>query len=73
MTNFIQYIDAGLGRSVQLADGEFLDEWLVDSDNMIVLERVITECGQRILITVFLKACAYFMESVMESMRVGCF
>ena len=34
MTNFIQVIDAGLGRSVQLAVGGLLDEWLMGFDNM---------------------------------------
>ena len=53
MTNFIQYIDAGIGRSVQLADGEFLDEWLVDSDDMKVWEGGMTACEKRILIKVF--------------------
>ena len=29
MTNFIQPIDAGLGRSVRISVGNFLDEWLM--------------------------------------------
>jgi len=34
MTNFIQPIDAGLGRSVRIVIGNSLDLWLMDADNM---------------------------------------
>ena len=30
MTNFIQPIDAGLGRTVRISIGHFLDQWLMD-------------------------------------------
>ena len=74
MTNFIQVIDAGLGRSVQLDVGRFLGEWIMGSDNMTVWEGEMTACERRILITIFVsKDPAYVMGSAMESMRVGCF
>ena len=69
MTNFIQVIDTGLGRSVQLAVGRFLGEWIMGSDNMTVWEGEMTACERRILITIFVsKDPAYVMGSAMESM-----
>ena len=53
MENFIHVIDAGLQRSVKLAVGGFLDEWLVDSDDMKVWEGGMTAGEKRILIKVF--------------------
>ena len=53
MKNSIHAIDAGLGRSVQLSVGGFLDEWLMDSDNMTVWEGGMTACERRNMITVF--------------------
>ena len=69
MTKFIQGIGAGIGRSVRLSVGRFLDEWLMDSDNMTVWEGEMTACERHNLIIVFVsKDLIYVLDSAMESM-----
>ena len=53
MTNFIQPIDAGLGRSVRIAIGNYLDLWLMDADNMERWESKLTAGERRIISIVF--------------------
>ena len=51
MTNFIQPIDAGLGRSVRISVGNFLDEWLMIGENMERWESKWTAAERRIMIS----------------------
>jgi len=74
MTNFIQPIDAGLGRSVRCAVARELDDWLMDANNMMCWEGKMTAAERRILISVLVqKAMRYVMGEEMKSMRIGCF
>jgi len=43
---FIQLIYAGLGKSVRISIGHFLDAWLMDADNMEKWESKMT-AGER--------------------------
>ena len=49
MTNFIQPIDAGLGRSVRILIGHFLHAWLMEADHMEKWESKMTVGERRIL------------------------
>ena len=74
MTNFIQLIDAGLGRCVRVSVGNFLDEWLMNDDNMEKWETNLTATERRILISDLVgKAMEYVMSNEMESMRISAF
>ena len=74
MTNFIQPIDAGLGRSVRIAIGNYLDLWLMDADNMERWESKLTAGERRILSIGFLgQAMRKIMTADYDDMRVGCF
>ena len=74
MTNFIQPIDAGLGRCVRIAVGNFLDEWLMDDNNMEKWESMMTAPERRILTSELVaKAMDYVMSVEMENMRVSAF
>ena len=74
MTNFIQPIDADLGRSVRCAIGRCLDEWLMNSNNLSRWETKITATERRILISSFVSdAIKYVMNDDNDKMRVGCF
>ena len=74
MTNFIQPIDAGLGRSVRILIGHFLHAWLMEADHMEKWESKMTAGERRILSIGFLgKAMRKVMTQEYEAMRVGCF
>ena len=51
MTNFIQPIDAGLGRSVHCAVARELDDWLMDANTMVPWEGKMTAAECHILIS----------------------
>jgi hypothetical protein len=74
MTNFIQPIDAGLGRSVRTRIGHYLDEWLMEATNMETWEAKMTAGERRILTTNFIaKAMKDIMDVSNDDMRVKCF
>ena len=78
MTNFIQPIDAGLGRCVRVSIGFFLDKWLVmDDDNMEKWEtNAMTAPERRIFISelVGAKVMEYVMtDDTMAHMRISAF
>ena len=74
MTNIIQPNDAGLGRSVRILIGHFLDAWLMEVDHMEKWESNMTAGERRILSIGFLgKAMRKVMTHEYEAMRVGCF
>ena len=50
MTNFIQPIDAGLGRTVRIKIGYCLDTWLTAEDKMKRWESKITAGERRVLL-----------------------
>ena len=74
MTNFIQPIDAGLGRTVRISIGHFLDQWLMDEDNMERWESSLTAGERRIISVGFVgQAMRKVMSVDYDNMRVGCF
>ena len=74
MTNFIQPIDAGLGRSVRIEIGNSLDLWLMDADNMERWESKLTAGERRIISIGFVgQAMRKIMTAKYDKLRVGCF
>ena len=75
MTNFIQPIDAGLGRSVRIKIGYFLDAWLMVAENLQIWETKMTAGERRILVTDFVgnKVTQDVMSPAYEGMRIGRF
>ena len=74
MTNFIQLIDAGLGRSVRTRIRHYLDEWLMEATNMETWEATMTAGERRILTTNFIaKAMKDIMDVSNDDIRVKCF
>ena len=74
MTNFIQPIDAGLGRSVRIKIGHYLDEWLMDADNMERWESKMTASERRVLTTIFIsKSLKDIMSVEYDGMRIKSF
>ena len=73
MTNFIQPIDAVFRRSVHIAIGIFLDEWLMDPENMECWESKWTASERHVLITDLVgKAMEFVMGSNNDGNCVGC-
>ena len=64
MTNFIQPIDAGLGRSVRIKIGHALDEWLMDAENLEMWESKISASERKIV-------TPKFIGTANEGYRVG--
>ena len=54
MTNFIQPIDAGLGRSVRIKIGHALDVWLMDAENLEMWESKMSASERRFVTTKFI-------------------
>ena len=74
MTNFIQPIDAGLGRSVRISVGNFLDEWLMIGENMERWESKWTAAERRIMISKWVgNAMQFVMQADNDSARIGAF
>ena len=70
MTNFVQTIDAGLGRSVRIRIGHALDNWLMDAHNLESWESNMTASERRILTTKFIaKAMGEVMSEENVDMR----
>ena len=61
MTYLLQPIDAVLGRPVRIAIGNFLDEWIMDAENMEWWEPKLTDSDRCILITKFVAKAITFM------------
>jgi hypothetical protein len=74
MTNFIQPIDAGIGRSVRTAIGHQLDDWLMHEEHMEIWEGKMSAGERRILMTEFVSSA---MNKVMgtdyEESRISAF
>ena len=74
MTNFIQPIDAGLGRSVRIEIGNSLDLWLMDANNMERWESKLTAGERRIISVGFVgQAMRKIMTPEYDKLQVGCF
>ena len=74
MINFHQSIDAGLGRSVRLSVGRYLDEWFMNNDNMSRWEGTTIASERRILTTNIVgKAMSGVMDTSKQGVIVVCF
>ena len=74
VTEAIQAIDAGYGRSVRCAIGRLLNEWLMAGDNIErwESEKGMTAAERRVLIS-SLVSKANKSSLANDSMRIGCF
>ena len=72
LTDALQPIDAGYGRSLRCAVGRALDRWLECGDNIEKWETNMPPRDRRILMT---RLVADATEEVlkMDDMRIGCF
>jgi hypothetical protein len=72
VTEAIQPIDAGYGRSMRCAIGRILDQWLATEENMTKWEAGMTTAERRVLISNFVAAAN---KEVLENdeARVSCF
>ena len=74
MTEMVQPIDAGYGRSLRSAIGRELDAWLMDSANLIKWESKMTAMERRILIS---HLVSHAQDEMLlprnDKMRIGCF
>ena len=74
MTNFIQSIDAGLGRSVRIYVGNFMDKWLMIEENMERWESKWTAAERRIMISKWVgNAMQFVMQPNNDSACIGAF
>ena len=72
----IQPVDVGLGRSIRILIGHFLDTWLMEADHMEKWwESKIIAGERRILVSIWFlgKAMRKVMTQEYEAMKVGCF
>ena len=72
LTETLQPIDAGYGRSVRLAIGSLLDEWLMEEENLAKWEGSMSAAERRVL-TTHLVAQATKETMTKDNMRVECF
>ena len=71
LTEAVQPIDAGYGRSVRCTIGNLLDDWLMQDENMEIWEKGMTASERRVLISSFVeKATNITLEK--DDMRIGC-
>ena len=74
MTEMVQPIDAGYGRSLRYAIRRELDAWLMDAANLIRWESKMSAMERRILVThLVARAQEYMMQPEMDSQRISCF
>ena len=74
MTEIIQPIDAGYGRSLRCEIGNLLDEWLMDSNHLAMWERRMSASERRVLVMYLVgEANAKMVSEEMDDMRIGCF
>ena len=74
MTEMVQPIDAGYGRSLRCAIGRELDAWLMDAANLIKWEGKMTAMERRVLVTHLIgRAQDYMMLQKNDEQRIGCF
>ena len=75
MTEMVQPIDAGYGRSLRAAIGRELDEWLMNADNLLKWEGKMTAMERRILVTHLVARAQEYMlaDEAQNKARIGCF
>ena len=74
MTEMVQPIDAGYGRSLRCAIGRELDAWLMDAANLLKWESKMSAMERRILVThLVARAQEYMMQPEIDSQRISCF
>ena len=67
MTEMVQPIDAGYGRSLRAAIGRELDNWLMNGDNLLKWEGKMTAMERRILVThLVARANSYMMADARD-------
>jgi hypothetical protein len=72
LTEAVQPIDAGYGRSVRCCIGNLLDSWLMEDENMDRWEHGMKPAERRILISTFVDL-ATTISLKKDDMRIGCF
>ena len=74
MTEMVQPIDAGYGRSMRSAIGRELDLWLMNGDNLLKWEGKMTAMERRILVThLVARAQTYMLHEDRDRQRISCF
>jgi len=74
MTEVIQPIDAGYGRSTRCCIGNEMDRWLMDTSNLEKREANMTASERRILVSYLVgQANSKMMSDEMDDLRIGCF
>ena len=74
MTEIVQPIDAGYGRSLRAAIGRELDSWLMNAENLLRWEGKMTAMERMILVThLVARAQKYMLSPNQDSSRVSCF
>ena len=74
MTEVIQPIDAGYGRSTRCCIGNELDRWFMDASNLEKWEANMTASERRILVSYLVgQANSKMMSDEMDDLRIGCF
>ena len=74
MTEMVQPIDAGYGRSLRAAIGRELDQWLMNADNLLKWEGKMTAMERRILVThLVARAQEYMLSADQDDNRISCF
>ena len=74
MTEMVQPIDAGYGRSLRAVIGRQLDNWLMNGGNLLKWEGKMTAMERRILVThLVARANSYMMEDARDEQRLSCF
>ena len=74
MTEVVQPIDAGYGRSLRCIIGNLLDNWLMDTGNLAKWEQRMTAAQRRVLVIHFVaNTNAMMLSEEKDSLRIGCF
>ena len=74
ITEMIQPIDAGYGRSLRAGIGRELDLWLMDAENLLKWEGKMTAMERRILVTHFVtRSQEHMLSQSQDCSRISCF
>ena len=73
MTEIVQPIYAGYGRSLWCKIGNLLDEWLMDPGNLLKWETKMTAAERRVLVLYLIgEANENILKGVYDVSRIGC-
>ena len=74
MTEIVQPIDAGFGRSLRCKIGNLLDEGLMDPGNLLKWETKMTAAERRVLVLYLIgEANEKILQEDYDELRIGCF